>query len=277
MSSSILSAAGRSLAPFLSNTVLKLRLTRSVTYFERYLAFLTGRGSGSGWDSKGEAKSISRFINSDSPVILDVGANNGQWALELSTYLTERAEVYLFECADYCFPGLELRFPNIPNPHLVKKAVSDHTGTMDFYVTKEASGCGSAYERDDVSIVQYSYDKVVVDTITLDDFCTQKKIERVDFLKMDIEGHEYAALLGATNLLSERKISALSFEFGSGNVNSRTFFRDFWELLTKYEYNIYRVIPGGKISPRLKSYSEEFEYFRGATNYIASTSELSGK
>ena len=44
MSSSPLYAAGRFLAPLLSNTILKLRLTRGITYIERYLAFLTGRG-----------------------------------------------------------------------------------------------------------------------------------------------------------------------------------------------------------------------------------------
>ena len=38
------------------------------------------------------------------------------------------------------------------------------------------------------------------------------------------------ALKGAANSLASGMIKALAFEFGSGNLNSRTFFRDFWDL-----------------------------------------------
>ena len=73
---------------------------------------------------------------------------------------------------------------------------------------------------------------------------------------------------GAARTLERGGISALTFEFGSGNVNSRTFFRDFWELLSGHGYRIERIIPGGRTVP-VDNYGEELEYFRGATNYIA--------
>jgi hypothetical protein len=85
---------------------------------------------------------------------------------------------------------------------------------------------------------------------------------------MDIEGHELFALRGAKNALKAGCIRALSFEFGSGNINSRTFFRDFWDLLTMYEYKIVRVLPGGKLYS-VRAYNEDLEYFRGVSNYIA--------
>jgi hypothetical protein len=88
-------------------------------------------------------------------------------------------------------------------------------------------------------------------------------------MKMDIEGHELSALRGAANALGTGVIRALAFEFGSGNINSRTFFRDYWELLTKsHNYRIRRVLPGGRLLP-VDRYSEELEYFRGVTNYVA--------
>ena len=60
------------------------------------------------------------------------------------------------------------------------------------------------------------------------------------------------------------------FEFGSANVNSRTFFRDFWDLLTGYGYRVERIIPGGGTPPSAAT-PRDLEYFRGATNYVAWT------
>ena len=69
--------------------------------------------------------------------------------------------------------------------------------------------------------------------------------------------------------LSTGAIRALSFEFGSGNINSRTFFRDFWELLTGYRYGIY--IEYFRVGEYCKSRGtdEDLEYLRGVSNYIA--------
>ena len=85
---------------------------------------------------------------------------------------------------------------------------------------------------------------------------------------MDVEGHELFVLRGARQSLASRKIGALSFEFGCGNINSRTFFRDFWELLTGAGFSIWRITPSGKYLP-VGDYYEDLEYFRGLANYVA--------
>jgi hypothetical protein len=85
---------------------------------------------------------------------------------------------------------------------------------------------------------------------------------------MDLEGHELFALRGTLTALSQRRIRALSFEFCLGNVNSRTFFRDFWELLTPLGFELRRICARGMTIPILEYY-EDLEFFRGATNYIA--------
>lgn len=93
-------------------------------------------------------------------------------------------------------------------------------------------------------------------------------VQRMHVLKMDIEGHEMAALKGSERVLNEGKIDTIQFEFGSANVNSRTFFRDLWESFTSYHFILYRIVSGGTALP-IRKYSESLEYFRGATNYIA--------
>ena len=101
----------------------------------------------------------------------------------------------------------------------------------------------------------------------VDKLVSEKGLDHVDFLKMDIEGHELFALRGAIQSLSARRIKALSFEFGSGNINSRTFFRDFWDLLIPLGFELRRICPGGG-TVVVKSYYENLEVFRGVSNYI---------
>jgi hypothetical protein len=108
--------------------------------------------------------------------------------------------------------------------------------------------------------------------VSIDSFMEAHAIEFVDFMKMDIEGHELFALQGAARALARGAIRALSFEFGAGNINSRTFFRDYWDLLTKHGYEIYRVLPGGR-TLRIVRYDEDLEYFRSVSNYVAVLAE----
>jgi hypothetical protein len=129
-------------------------------------------------------------------------------------------------------------------------------------------GLGSLHVRRDASVPVIEYGETTVGTIRLDDYADAHNVASVDLLKMDIEGHELFALRGATRLFDAGRVKALTFEFGSANVNSRTFFRDFWDMLVAYGFSISRIVPGGRLR-QVPAYSESLEYFRGATNYVA--------
>jgi hypothetical protein len=102
---------------------------------------------------------------------------------------------------------------------------------------------------------------------TLDGFCRERRIPRIDFLKMDAEGHELFILRGAKSMLRGGQISALSFEFGAANVDSRTWFKDFWDLLTPLYYRFWRIMPGGRLLP-IPAYRMSLDG-AGKANYVA--------
>ena len=84
---------------------------------------------------------------------------------------------------------------------------------------------------------------------TLDNFAKKEKIKKIDFLKIDIEGNELSVLEGAKNLIKGNKISLIEFEFNEMNAYSRTFFKDFINLLPNFKF--YRIMPKGlyKLGP----------------------------
>jgi len=92
---------------------------------------------------------------------------------------------------------------------------------------------------------------------TIDNFCASKNIENIDFLKMDVEGHELSVLKGAVSLLLTDSIKVIQFEFNLHNVYAHVFLRDFYLVLHNFEF--YRLSQNGLIA--LGGYSTFNEIF----------------
>lgn len=229
-------------------------------------AYFAGKGSGSA-SLAAEVKAAARFMHGEGLVVFDVGANKGDWTAALFDRLGSRvSSVYQFEPSPHNVALLEKRFSN-GKVLLVPRAASDGKGEAELFSDAPGSGAASLHHRrlDHFDISLDTSTRVA--TVTLDDVIAEYKITKVDFMKMDIEGHEFAALQGAKNALRRGIISALSFEFGGANIDSRTYFQDFWYFLVPLGFIIFRILPNGSVL-RIKKYSEMLEIFR-TSNYLA--------
>jgi hypothetical protein len=102
-----------------------------------------------------------------------------------------------------------------------------------------------------------------VEVTTLDLFCESVAISPIA-IKIDVEGHELDVLAGATNVLAGVKV--IQFEFGGTDIDTRTFFQDFFYLLVPLGFRLWRHSPRGLIP--VTEYSERLEIFF-YTNYFA--------
>ena len=259
-----LGVVGKRLAPALSSLTIRSPFRGVVSYATMYLNVLHGKGAGAGWDLLNEV--ARRFIHRTDPVLFDVGAHTGEWSRAMRRAF-EKSWIIQFEPVPKSAD--QLREANGTNVELIEAAVSSEPGTATLHVSEDAPDTSSLSARRESIFSEHEYQRLRVDVVTIDDVVKERNISSIDFLKLDIEGNELAALQGAMRSLQNGIIRSLSFEFGSGNINTRTFFHDFWDLLIPLGFKIYRICPGGGLLSILQYY-EDIEYFRNVTNYVAS-------
>jgi FkbM family methyltransferase len=201
--------------------------------------------------------------------VIDAGANVGSWALAFREHMTSNGSLYAFEPQPQA--AAQIRERNISDCEVIEAALGEHSGKTDFYTSGQTDTMASLYARRDTYVKGRKYSSSEVDVISLDDFVELHKIDSIDFMKMDLEGGELAALKGAVRCMQSAILRALSFEFGTSNVNARVFFLDIFGLLNANRYHIYRVTPAGRLVP-VPEYSEDHEHFARTTTYLAKMS-----
>jgi FkbM family methyltransferase len=171
--------------------------------------------------------------------IFDIGANRGD-VTERYLQLFPTAQVHSFEPFPGSFNTLTERFNNHPNVQLIQKAVSNNSNPLQFHVNANVD-TNSLLASNDTGL---SSDKAVqtqttidVNCTSIDEYCEQNNITHIDVLKMDIQGGEYNALLGAEKMLTAKKIKLIYTEsFFVKQYKDCPLFYDIANLLFKYDY-----------------------------------------
>jgi FkbM family methyltransferase len=209
------------------------------------------------------------FRNNNIKIIFDVGANEGNYTKELlKSY--NYANYYLFEPNFLNYEKLKSDFSQLKNIRIINKALSDKNGFDFLYSNKSGSGCGSLFKRR-LDHYNVNFDnKEKINLIRLDTFLKdENKDIIIDYFKMDVEGSELKILEGMGIFI--KRIKLIQFEFGGCNIDSRTFFQDFWYYFKKHNFDLFRITMHGP--KKIKQYSESDEFF-GTTNYIALNNNL---
>lgn len=139
-------------------------------------------------------------------VVVDAGANIGVYSRFLSKCVGTAGTVHSFEPSPENFARLRAAVAGLPNVLPRELAVSDTTGQQLLYI----SSCLNVDHRTYPTAGELRR-TVSVRSTRLDDYF--KPDQRVDLLKLDIQGYELHALRGAQRVLAENPTVKLLLEF----------------------------------------------------------------
>lgn len=189
-------------------------------------------------------KGLKKIIKGNAPVLIDVGANVGDYT-DLLASIFPQARVFSFEPHPGNFEKLSSR--GIKNVQAFQAGLGEKNEVLRLYDRSEQDGSQHAtiYEKviTDIHKVTATFHEITI--IRLDEFLTEQGIQHVDFLKIDTEGNEFSVLEGAGSFITEGKITCIQFEFNEMNIISRRFIKNFNDLLPKYD--LYRLLPNGLV------------------------------
>ena len=139
-------------------------------------------------------------------IVLDIGAHIGYYTTLFSRLVGNTGRVYAFEpCSDsFILLKKNIRFGNYGNVFLIRKAVSNIEGTASLFLNTQ--------NKADNRMFGNGQEVESVEAVRLDDYF-QDNLDRLDFIKMDIQGAEIKAVLGMSKLLKKHKEAKLFLEF----------------------------------------------------------------
>ena len=181
---------------------------------------------------------------SSSPVVFDVGANVGRYATTVSS-IFPAAQLYCFEPHPESFKKLnskDLSAKTFP----IAVGAENHKCTLFERVDyPDGSEMASVHEKVITEFHNVDSVKIEVDMKTIDQIMEEENLDSIDFLKIDVEGHELAVVKGAQKSIREGKIKVIQYEFNHPNIESKAFMRDFRNELKEYEF--YRLLEHGML------------------------------
>lgn len=146
-----------------------------------------------------------RTVLSAGAVVVDAGANIGVYSQFLSSCVGLTGVVHSFEPSPENFRRLQSATRNLLNVRLSQGAVGESSGRSKLYVSDQLNVDHRTYSTE-----AESRQSVPIDVVALDDYF--KAGERVDLIKMDIQGYELHALRGANRVLADNASAKLLLE-----------------------------------------------------------------
>ncbi|MDY6791268.1 MAG: FkbM family methyltransferase [Thermodesulfobacteriota bacterium] len=184
-------------------------------------------------------------------VVFDIGANIGSMTLSLAHIVTNGL-IYAFEPTDYAFNKL-MRNINL-NPELASRITpfqlflsdkSQKNHKIKAYSSWKIKGTTSNTHPVHGGNIKPAES---IQAITVDDFCAKNRINRLDLIKIDTDGHEIQVLAGASKTIRKYKPYVI-FEIGQYIIEEYNIsFEQYFNYFPSLVYTLYNSKNGKKIS-----------------------------
>jgi len=191
------------------------------------------------------------FSLPDDGIVFDIGANIGNMAFKFAQ-LVQKGSVYAFEPTNYAFNKFKINLAL--NPELSRCIVPLQLFVSEHSEIKHQIKAYSSWRIDgkyaDAHPLHAGIIKSAesVPAVTIDDFCREKEIPRVNLIKIDTDGHEYSILRGAQKSLG-RFLPYIIFEIGIYVMEERGIsFEQYYDYLSSFGYTLINAKNGKNVT-----------------------------
>jgi FkbM family methyltransferase len=134
---------------------------------------------------------------------VDVGANTGLFSKmildELGYDFLEN--IILFEPVPYLVSECNNKFQKYTNIKIVDKALGNETSEVTLLASNQNLGYNKIYKE---GMEMHSHEKYTIKCVTFSDWAFDNKIEKVNFIKVDAEGHDVNVIRGMFEWIKRR-------------------------------------------------------------------------
>ncbi len=182
--------------------------------------------------------------------VFDIGANIGEWSQTLMQQAPTSEPSITVHAFEPCAGTQQTLRDNLKRwelqewvkPHAM--ALSSESGQREFFSLGDNLGINSFHPLDSAE-VRANMEVEEVKAQTLDEFCQERDIPRIHFIKIDTEGHDLEVLLGAKEMLASGAIDMVQFEYNMRWIYAGHFLRDAFLWLEPFGYRLGKVTPKG--------------------------------
>lgn len=239
-----------------SNMLMRIAATVAEKYLRAY-------NNEANWSFRfnGEQDALSVMLRKHAGCLIDVGANVGDWTL-MAHAIDPSRPIHAFEVSPTTFQLLSARLST------VDKCVANNVGLSNKSDELELQYYPDSPDRSTLLRLSDRLRKETerVRVISGDDYIESHGIEKVAYLKIDVEGHEMAVIEGFERSIGCGKIAVIQFEHGPAAVLSRQLLGDFVEYLAARRYEVFRIFPGN-CEPLVYDYATSETF--APINYLA--------
>lgn len=167
------------------------------------------------------SRGVINFL-SDSKIIFDVGANIGQTSLWMEKYVKTKEvdyQIYAFEPHPATFKKFTTNLALNPFSKIAPFNVGLGNFSSELELIEDCETNSGGFRIGKISPTQKG---VKIPVSTIDEFVLEHKVEKVDFIKIDVEGFEHHILLGGINTL-KKHLPKLYIEFCPKNIEVQGF------------------------------------------------------
>lgn len=211
----------------------------------------------------GEAAMLQRLARFAPATLFDVGANTGDWCLAVRRAMPD-AGLHAFEIDPDTAALLAERLKDAPRIVLNALGLADEEGEVRIFVRPE--------ESTSTTMLAAGADGLLEKTArvtTGDAYVAMRGLDRIDLLKIDVEGAEPRVLDGFGACFARGMITMVQFEYGHANLQTRFLLADFYRFFEERGFVVGKIFPEGVA---FGPYLARDEDFRGP-NFLACRSE----